>query len=150
MTGAAFDIRADMRGTDRISRRLQKILRGVENKTDLMDEIGGLMVASTIDRFENSKSPDGISWVPSERALDESGKTLIDKGLLMGSITHIPGNDQVEVGSNLVYAGIHQFGGSAGRNGSTEIPARPYLGISIGDEFAIEEAAQDYLQDLMQ
>lgn len=150
MTGATFDIRTDMRGVDRISRRLEKMLRGVEYKEPLMDELGGLMVASTIDRFENSKSPDGISWAPSERALAEGGKTLIDKGLLMGSITHVPGNDQVEVGSNLVYAGIHQFGGDAGRSGSSEIVARPYLGISIGDEFAIEEATQDYLQDLMQ
>lgn len=149
MSGAAMEFRSDVRGTDIVSRRLEKMLRGVENKEPLMDELGALMVASTINNFENSKSPDGISWIVSLRALIEGGKTLIDKALLMGSITHIPGNDQVEWGSNLAYAGIHNFGGEAGRDGATELPARTYLGISISDEIAITDTAEDYLQDLM-
>lgn len=146
---AAMEIRTDMHGTDAISRRLEKMVRGVENKEPLMDELGGLLVASTINRFENSKDPNGISWAPSQRALAEGGKTLIDKGLLMGSITHVPGNDQVEVGSNLAYAGIHNDGGFAGRNKSTEMAKRTYLGISISDELAIIETTEDYLQELM-
>tara|TARA_R110000787_G_scaffold168855_6_gene281575 strand:- start:5847 stop:6299 length:453 start_codon:yes stop_codon:yes gene_type:complete len=148
MTGAAVEINANVKGTEVVERRLAKMLRGVEDLEPLMDEIGGILVASTQHNFERGRAPDGTAWLPSERATNEGGQTLIDSGILLTSITHNADRDSVEVGSNMVYAGIHQFGGAAGRNGATKLPARPYLGISTGDAFEIEAAAEDYLAEL--
>lgn len=37
------------------------------------------------------------------------------------------------IGSNVIYARIHEFGGQAGRGRSVRIPARPYIGPAITD-----------------
>lgn len=149
MAGAAIEIRATTIGTSAVERRLSEVLRGVEDLEPLMDEIGAMMVTSTQNRFEHGKGPDGTAWVPSERVLAEGGQTLVDKGILLSSLTHSADADSVEWGSGMVYAGIHQFGGETGRGGATKLPARPYLGIDIGDELAIEDATRDYLAELM-
>jgi phage virion morphogenesis protein len=43
----------------------------------------------------------------------------------------------VAVGTNRVYAAIHQLGGQAGRGRKVTIPARPYLGVSAADRVRI-------------
>jgi phage gpG-like protein len=35
------------------------------------------------------------------------------------------------MGSSVPYAAIHEYGGSAGRNRSVQIPARPYLNPAL-------------------
>ena len=101
----------------------------------VMDRIGRYLVASTLQRFERERGPDGKPWLKSARALAEGGKTLTDTGRLRGSIAHTvtEGGRAVEAGSNVVYAAIHQFGGRAGRGRRATIPARPYLGIDERD-----------------
>lgn len=149
MAGAALEIRSHVRGAQAIERKLAAVIAGIEDAEPLFDEIGAIMVASTQHNFESGKSPDGTAWIPSERALAEGGQTLINSGILLSSITHDAGPDYAEWGSGMVYAGIHQFGGETGRGGATKLPARPYLGISVGDEFAIEAAAEDYIGGLL-
>lgn len=91
------------------------VLRAIERRaldlTDVMDEIGGALATNTRVRFERGIGPDGLPWLPSARALDEGGQTLVDTGRLRDSITHAADAASVAVGTNLVYAGIHQFGG---------------------------------------
>lgn len=61
---------------------------------------------------------------------------LRDDGFLLGSVSSLSAvgsighvtRDEATLGSNLVYAAIHQFGGMAGRGHKTKIPARPYIG----------------------
>lgn len=60
-------------------------------------------------------------------------KTLIDKGRLMKSINWRATNKQVSIGTNVVYAAIHNFGGPAGRGRKVKIPARPFLVIQGED-----------------
>jgi phage gpG-like protein len=78
----------------------------------LYDAIGDAMVASTQLRFRGQHDPLGNPWKPSKRALKQHGKTLIESGHLLASITHnvLPGKG-VEWGSALTYSGIHQTGG---------------------------------------
>jgi phage virion morphogenesis protein len=52
---------------------------------------------------------------------------LTNTGRLRRSITAEPGANSLAVGTNVVYAAIHQFGGMAGRGRKVRIPARPYL-----------------------
>lgn len=112
-----------------------------------MDEIGSYLEDRTLERFERGEAPDGTPWLPSQRALDENGKTLIDKGLLMASINYEARPDAVTVGSNVIYAAIHQFGGETGRNRAVDMPARPYLGVNDADLDEIELIVADYVSD---
>lgn len=91
------------------------VLRAIERRavdlSDVLDEIGLALTSSTRLRFERGVGPDGLPWLPSLRALEQDGQTLVDTARLRDSITHAVGGDSVEVGTNVVYAGIHQFGG---------------------------------------
>lgn len=81
--------------------------------TPVMQDIGAGMVSRIItDRFEQGRGPGGLPWKPSQRALREGGKTLVDRARLLQSISFNATPRSVEVGSNVVYAAIHQFGGA--------------------------------------
>ena len=138
-------------------------------KKELLETIGDILVSSTVQRFRDGKGPDGATWEPSGRAWEQGlavqareatkkrkairgrketgkfGKTLVDTGLLRNSITHAVALDGVYVGSNLKYARIHQMGGKTGKGHSVTMPARPYLGISEEDKKEVQEAIQDFL-----
>ena len=118
---------------------LRRLVRTVAAPRATFDRIGSYLVTATLDRFDREQGPDGKPWQKSIRAMADGGLTLTDTGGLRDSITHNVAGDgrSVDVGSNLVYAAIHQFGGKAGRNKSVTLPARPYLGISARDSDAI-------------
>lgn len=145
-------LRIDTSDLADVGEKLDRLTSRASDMTPLMDEIGAMLVASTQDRFEKGVDPDGNAWAPSIRVLEAQGnaQTLVDSGRLMTSVTHIPGNDEVEVGSNVVYAAIHQAGGQAGRGLAVTIPARPYLGISAEDEHEIGNLIDDYLMEAFQ
>lgn len=123
--------------------------------------MGQAAVAQTRRRFLNSRAPDGSTWKPSRKT---GGQTLIGKGLLLRSISaRQPTHSGIEVGSNRIYAGIHQTGGviraktakglrfRVGSNGGwvvrrqVEIPARPYLGASDQDQAEFAEIGLRYV-----
>lgn len=122
----------------------------------LLDEIGQHFVSETTNRFKQGTAPDGSQWLPSERAkptlskkgVKRFGKTLVDTGRLRDSITFnvLPGDTGVEIGTDVVYGAIQQFGGKTGRNHATTLPARPFLGLAGDDEQVIEEIIFDHLQ----
>ena len=96
---------------------LARVAGVLSHPEGIMDPIGRYLVASTLRRFESERAPDGTPWLKSARAVAGSGQTLTDTGRLRGSIAHVvtDGGRAVEVGSNVVYAAIHQFGGLAGK-----------------------------------
>lgn len=70
--------------------------------------------------FKSGTSPDGKRWAPLKTRI---GQPLQDTGRLRSSITQNVGPDYVDVGTNVKYAFIHQFGkvikaqpGSPGQN----------------------------------
>ena len=63
------------------------------------------------------------------------------QGGLVDSISSDYGDDYAIVGTNKVYAAIHQFGGPAGRKEKVKIPARAYL--TLGDD-AVEEIKDSF------
>lgn len=81
------------------------------NPRGMFQNIGMSLVTSTLHRFERGVGPDGNPWPPSIRALATGGKTLIMTARLMRSITFNASATGLELGSNVVYAAIHQFGG---------------------------------------
>ncbi|MFI0477406.1 phage virion morphogenesis protein [Paracoccus jiaweipingae] len=147
-----MDARAEFRDGD-LRAQLKAAQRAAADMTPLMEDIGLALETSARTRIaETNVSPDGVAWPKSFRVeTAQGGKTLFDTGRLRDSITHIAGPGEVEIGTNLIYAAVHQFGAtitakSAGGLffrladgtevlvGSVTIPARPYLGISAQDE----------------
>lgn len=72
-------------------------------------------------------------------------KTLIDRARLQNSITAHAETDRVVLGTDLVYARIHQLGGMAGRNNKVKIPARPYLLVQDEDWPSIGQCLRGFL-----
>lgn len=160
---ATLRLEAELLGASSVGAAFSELLMRMGDLTPVMDEIGAAMVDSTRQRFADGVGPDGQSWSPSMRARLEGGQTLVDRRRLEGSLTHAPSRVEVSIGTNLVYAGIHQFGGRVqaksarkmrfrvgGRwatKQAVEIPARPYLGISDADGNEIEAILADWLGD---
>ena len=136
MAGQGSSVVVDIGPRDGALARLAAVL---SHPDDIMDRIGRHMVASTHRRFERERAPNGTPWLKSARAIAEGGQTLTDTGRLRGSIAHTltDGGRGVEIGTNVVYAAIHQFGGRAGRGRRARIPARPYLGVDEHDRDTI-------------
>lgn len=130
--------------------------------TSLMDAVGLYLVGATIENFEQESSPEGAPWKPSLRARQRGGQTLSDTGRLKSSITHQASAHEVVVGTNVLYAAIHQFGGVivpvsadalhfviGGRHIFAQrvvMPARPYLGIAGEEIEEITDLARIYFE----
>jgi phage virion morphogenesis protein len=119
------------------------------DKQELADNIGALVVDQTLFRFDSETDPDGNKWIPSQRAEATGGKTLQQRGHLRDSITYIVGmaGEQIEIGSNMIYAAIHQFGGIA--TDYVALDARTYLGINQQDGNDIGDLVNQFYEGLL-
>ena len=93
-------------------------------------------------------APDGDLWPEwsDAYALTRHGGQglLLGEGDLDDTIQALVGNDEAEVGLNLIYGAIHQFGDAeVGRPGR---PARPYLGLSAEDEAELDAIIDVWLE----
>ena len=148
--------------TSEIDALLAGLLKFGSDQSKMMEEIGSLIEGSTKARFDSSTSPEGTAWKPSRRAIEKNEKTLLDKEHLRNSIHYQAASDHVVIGTNRIYAAIHQFGGiikaKAGgklkfnHSGGTAflnqvtIPARPFFGISGTDETEIGNIMADFIR----
>lgn len=117
--------------------------------------IGGLVESQTRARFDERRSPEGESWTPwSEgyRSTRKKGQTLlVATGAFRDSIAWDLTGEELRIGSNLVFAALHQEGGSSDMApGPAAVPARPYLGVSDANLREIEDAMGDWIEGLMQ
>lgn len=141
---------------DEIDHGMGALVGKMENLAAFHRSVGEHMLNSTEDRFDTETAPDGTPWVHHAPAtvanrLRRNGNAeltiLRESGALAGSFNYKADDTQVEIGTPIIYAAIHHFGGAAGRNQSVDIPARPILGVSSDDEFALTEMAQDFLSE---
>lgn len=152
-------------GRDQFLKKMAKVTDPAR-RTDLFDHFGYYLLSSTQQRFIDQVGPDGRKWKPSARAKQQGGSTLRNSGMLFSSLTYQAAADSVVVGSNKIYAGIHQLGGTirpksakklAFRVGSgfvfvdkVTMPARPYLGVNDADREELENIGTDWLEDTLQ
>lgn len=118
MSGVELSIAVE--GAAEVERQLAGMLGRLHDLTPLMDILGTTLESDIADNFEGEHSPEGVPWIPSKRVAQTAvgksgpqlptGKTLQKSRRLSLSITHTPGPRHVEVGTNVVYGGIHQFG----------------------------------------
>ena len=146
-----MDARVTFQSED-LRRQIDEVSARASDLTPLMADIGGALVTSAKMRIEHTNiAPDGVPWPQSFRARVKGGPTLWDSGHLAYNIVSAASAREVEVGTNLPYAAVHQFGativpqaagalsfkladGTHVTAGKVEIPARPYLGLSAEDE----------------
>lgn len=72
--------------------------------------IGRYGKSSTQLRFRTETAPDGKRWLPSKRVKEEGGQTLRLTSRLRSSIQWAVDPTGVSWGTNVAYAGVHQFG----------------------------------------
>lgn len=141
---------------DKFVRSLTGLVGGVD-LTPLYQEIGEILLASIDRNFREggrvgTQDADGqwtggpSKWIESKRAQDDAGQTLLDTGQLAASITYSATSSGVTIGSNKVYAAIHQFGGQTGKNKAVTLPARPYNVVQEEDLAEIQAAAEDFFK----
>jgi phage virion morphogenesis protein len=118
---------------------LQMVSQRLEDMTPVMRSIGEVVINQADEAFEEGASPAGKPWKPSARVKEKGGQTLIDSARLRNSITSEASAKQVEVGTNVIYAAIHQLGGvirpktkkalffGGIMRRSVTMPARPFL-----------------------
>jgi phage virion morphogenesis protein len=163
MAGASFTIRGEWQD-DQVRRAIAAWRRLGQRPEPLLRAIGVKLVSNTQDRFDAAQAPDGAPWAglsPAYAPLKRGPGILRESGMrggLQGSITMDVRGDELAVGSNKIYAAVHQFGatitaknapalvfrvaGGFARVRSVRIPARPYLGLSRADEDAVLDATE--------
>lgn len=137
---------------------LSQMAAALSDPSPVMNEIGMFLVASTEERFDETKAPDGSTWARRsettlavyERQKAKFGPVLHKSGTLRQSIFHSYGPDEVTVGSNVLYSAVMQFGAAKGSLGSGapwgNIPARPYLGLSESDKAGVIDIVGEWLE----
>ncbi len=127
-----------------VQNQIERLSRGVsDNRYLLMRRLAGTMRYAVAQNFKQGGRPE---WLALKY---RSGIPLNDTGALRQSIDELSDNDTALVGTNMVYAAIHQFGGWAGRNRKVYIPARPFLQLTNEDKQDLMDDVQDYFASLI-
>jgi phage virion morphogenesis protein len=150
-----------------IQEGLQRVLDAAGDLAPVLKNIGEYEMEATKDRFRTERDPDGKPW-ESLNALYKTTK----KGprILTGQtrslseiIYQLASQTSVEVGSNVVYARIHNEGGTIKPKNATALvfsmggqtfkvksvrmPRRAFLGINEEDRREIEAIIRDHFED---
>jgi len=168
------EITIKLDGADAVRERLREISSRVSNLSPILRAIGDRVVEQTKRRFESQgPAPDGTPWAPlkpATLAAKKHKKILTETGHLRDSIRYrLLGQNAVAVGTNRVYAAIHQLGGrtpartilpvrkkalywpgaahpvKSVRHPGSLIPARPFLGLSDRDSREIIDIMNEYI-----
>lgn len=137
MAGVAIQIQAQ--GLDKLHSTLASYADPA-TRTSLLEAVAAEIESQTHRRIrEGGPAPDGTpwpEWSDAYAATRHGGQGLLfGEGDLDDAIQALVEGDQGEVGMNLVYGAIHQFGGE---EVDMPIKPRPYLGLSVEDEIAID------------
>lgn len=131
---------------------LQSFLKRI-GPEPLLRAAGAVMAGSIVQTFRDEGSPAG-SWAPLApstlkrlKGKAAGHKLLIQTGRLRNSIAQEIDGKTLRIGSNVIYARIHQEGGLAGRGHKAHIPARPYLVFRPEDPERIAKAMEAVVED---
>lgn len=162
-----------------VRQALERLQRRLSDLSPVMRDIGELLAERAKQRFETSTGADGKAWAPNAPStlaaylavygssfkkrggLTKQGaaraarkKPLIGESrALSTTIYYQAGRDTVTIGSPMVYAAIHQFGGLAGRGRRVTIPPRPFLPVTASGQWlgdADRAAVLDILRNALE
>ena len=104
---------ADACPIDELERRLANLANSltIADLTPWMPAISALGLSDQRRRFQTGTAPDGTPWPGLAFGRPNGGnKPLRDFGALAASVQAKTRKNELIVGSNLVYAGVHQWG----------------------------------------
>lgn len=146
---------------DDINTLIDKTLK-FENTKGLMERTGRVTHTETIMNFRRSVAPDGTAWAAIKH---RKGKPLVDTGRLRNSIIVESSDTEAVIGTNLIYAPVHQFGATIKpKNGKflrfkignkeiftkqVVISARPFIGFSDRLIGKINKEAEAWAQEII-
>lgn len=156
--------------SDRVFDVLGRLQRSVADASPVMAQIAGVMHDAVEENFAQQGRPKWLGLKAPVSKRRSGGMILQDSGQLAASIE--PGSDSTSawVGTNKVYAAIHQFGGQTrphvilprnkkalafgGRvvkkvnHPGSKIPARPFLSLTPEDENNVINKVWAYLRSV--
>lgn len=127
---------------------LQDMLDRIQNPQKVLESIGKALVTSTRTRIEKTKvSPDGKPFAPwalstliARKKEGTAALGILNRtGSLANSITYQVQGKSVTVGSTSSYAQYLQ-------NGTSKMPARPFIGVSGQNRGQINLILKNYLK----
>ncbi|TVL34503.1 phage virion morphogenesis protein [Shewanella xiamenensis] len=133
---------------------LGSLLDKLDDLSEPMNDIAAVLESATEGALEAEADPvTGQAWQSLSDAYlkanpkRQGGKLLqASAGGLAASVTADSGDFWAAIGSNKIYAAIHQFGGTDDMPaGPAGIPERRYLGVSHEDEQSMLEILGEYL-----
>ena len=152
----------EVQGLERAQQRLGSLILAGRDPTALMRATGEDLKRSTEARFAAEEDPEGKPWAPLAEFTRAKKKRNVDKilaqdGYLQRMVVQAD-RQAVEVGSNLIYAGVQQGGAKKGAFGRTKrgapipwggFPAREFLELSDADREEILETTADYIKEAL-
>lgn len=149
---------------------LARFLAAAEDLAPVFKNIGEYEAQATKQRFRDERDPDGNAWQtlnPLYKETKKGPRILTGQtGDLSRIIWQLASQSAVEIGSNMVYARIHNeggtivpkhaaalvfsMGGQTFKVKSVKIPKRQYLGINDEDRARIEEIIEDHFLDAIE
>ena len=134
---------------DTIQPDIERRIAKTQTSERLMAKVAGDLKDSTEENFKQQGRQPRWKRLKQSTLLrrakqGKTGRILQVTGQLASSVTTRYGKLKAVIGSNLVYARIHQMGGFAGINRSTKIPARPYMKLTKQEEKQIGERIGKY------
>jgi phage virion morphogenesis protein len=153
---SGFSIRVE---ESQVKAALSTLQGNLSDLTPAMKGIGQVLVTETDLAFRAQADPWGNAWAKlSEVTLQRrrkgkgkgSNKILRDTGRLANSINYRADAASVSVGTNVVYAAMHQFGGTKSQWPHLwgDIPARPFLPVRNGRVDLSADALEEVLDTL--
>lgn len=144
---AGIGVSLEIDGLAQLNILLDRLTR--VNSHSLVDKLGNLIGKQTVDRLVDGKrSPDGDIWPEWSSAYAISRHTnqslLQSSGHLIDSIQHIAYLDEAEIGTNLIYASIHQLGSTRRRT-----PQREFLGISSENLIELQSELDNWAEEIL-
>lgn len=143
-----FDLQPDANDLSRIGRLLSELIARGDNPEPAYRSIGEDIADHIAQNFEDQSSPWGDPWARLSAATlakpgrGQNAEILRDTGRLRNSIQVAADSSGVTVGTNVIYAAVHQFGANKGAFGQTrrgapipwgDLPARPFFPIRNGN-----------------
>ena len=119
-----FEIKVEAKN---VMSALERLAHTGQDMSPVMRVIAQELDRQTEKNFAAEGRPKWLGIKP--RKGREGGRILQDTGQLAASITTSHDSHSAMIGTNKVYAAIHQFGGKTGRDHKVTMPARPFLPI---------------------
>jgi phage virion morphogenesis protein len=150
----SLQLNINMSQIDRLGARIQAL--GNIDRSELLEGLAAEVESQTRRRLSDEKTaPDGTpwaAWTDDYAATRHGGHSLLESsGALIDSIESVASDDSVEIGSNLIYAAIHNLGGTEDMAPAPAgITARQYLGFSDDNLTDLQFVVDDFIDAAIQ